>query len=157
MKKEIPGYSGRYCVYSDGRIQNQQSGKFLSPGKRGKNKKYLYVILSNDQGKKSYSIHRLVAEAFLPNPHSLPQVHHKDEDTLNNHVENLEWLSNRDNSFFSFGKVYVFESPEGTTVIIDDLPLFCQEHNLCRPHMVSVHNGHRRSHLGWRKPKRKSK
>ncbi|AXH71989.1 MAG: HNH endonuclease [Podoviridae sp. ctbj_2] len=155
MNKEIPGYSGRYLVYGDGRVKNQETGKYLSPGKRGKDKNYLYVILSNSKGKKSFSVHRLVAEAFIPNPENLPQVHHKDENTLNNIVDNLEWISNRDNAFFSFGKVYVFEDPEGNTVIIDDLPVFCKENNLCRSHMVSVHNGHRRSHLGWRKPKRK--
>ncbi len=43
-------------------------------------------------------VHRLVAESFIPNPDKLPQVNHKDGDKLNNHVSNLEWISNADNA-----------------------------------------------------------
>ena len=55
-------------------------------------KGYFLVWLCNKQNK-LYSIHRLVAEAFIPNPYNLPQVNHKDEDKTNNHVDNLEWCS----------------------------------------------------------------
>lgn len=41
--------------------------------------------------------HRLVAELFIPNPHNLPEVNHKDENPHNNSVENLEWISHKDN------------------------------------------------------------
>lgn len=74
------------------------SGKVLSAYKNGVeliprvNKGgYLYVNLYNENGRKTKKIHRLVAEAFIPNTDNLPQVNHKDGNKLNNHVENLEW------------------------------------------------------------------
>lgn len=55
---------------------------------------YLRVSLSNESVKhKRLSIHRLVAETFIPNPGNLQQVNHIDENKLNNHVSNLEWIT----------------------------------------------------------------
>lgn len=48
-------------------------------------------------GKRTYSVHRLVAKYFLPNYHNLPQVNHIDGNKLNNAVSNLEWVSNQEN------------------------------------------------------------
>lgn len=52
---------------------------------------YVAVVLFKDNVKKTFSVHRLVAIAFLPNPNNLQQVNHKDEDKTNNFVGNLEW------------------------------------------------------------------
>ena len=60
---------------------------------------YLRVSLVNQDGQKiGKAIHRLVAEAFIDNPNNLPQVNHKDEDKLNNHVSNLEWVTVQENA-----------------------------------------------------------
>lgn len=55
---------------------------------------YLVVSLSKNNKQKIYSIHRLVAEAFVNNPENLPYVNHKDEDKTNNNISNLEWCDN---------------------------------------------------------------
>lgn len=66
------------------------------------NNGYLRVSLSNHEVKhKRFSIHRLVAESFIPNPENLPQVNHKDEDKTNNCVENLEWCTALENLNYS--------------------------------------------------------
>ena len=52
---------------------------------------YLQVCLCKDGKLKWHRVHRLVAQAFLPNPDNLPEVNHKDEDKMNNRVDNLEW------------------------------------------------------------------
>ena len=58
---------------------------------------YHSVQLYNENGLKKCNIHRLVAEAFIPNPNNYPVVNHKDENKLNNYVENLEWCSQKYN------------------------------------------------------------
>lgn len=66
-----------------------------------KNKKgYCLVTLSKNGTQKNFQVHRLVALHFLPNPNNLPQVNHKDENKLNNNVENLEWCSHSYNVNF---------------------------------------------------------
>ena len=64
--------------------------KILAQRKRSD---YLAVGLTKDNKQSTFSIHRLVAEAFISNPESLPCVNHKDEDKTNNNVNNLEWSS----------------------------------------------------------------
>lgn len=59
---------------------------------------YPYVLLCKDGKYTTLYVHRLVAQAFLPNPDSLPEVNHIDEDKTNNRVTNLEWCSSKYNS-----------------------------------------------------------
>jgi len=58
---------------------------------------YCCVDLSISGKKKKYYRHRLVAEAFIPNPNNYPEVNHKDEDKSNNRVDNLEWITTKEN------------------------------------------------------------
>lgn len=84
--KDIPGYEGIYQISNLGHL------KILNPRRHSQG--YQVVTLTNDEnGTKPFLVHRLVAEAFLPNPENLPYVNHKDENPQNNRVENLEWCT----------------------------------------------------------------
>ena len=97
MWKKIEGYS-RYSVNEVGDVRNDRTGRILRWG-QDKRWGYYNICLYDDSGKKRGRwIHRLVAEAFIPNPDNLPQVNHKDENKANNSVENLEWCTASYNS-----------------------------------------------------------
>ena len=84
-----------YSISEDGEIRNSK-GKII----KGEisNNGYRRVSLSNNDVKhKKMSVHRLVAETYIPNPHNYPEVNHKNENKLDNHVSNLEWCSTLDN------------------------------------------------------------
>ena len=87
--KDIKDYEGLYAITRDGRVFSYKSNKFLKPVLD--KDCYHKVNLSKDKKMKTFRIHRLVAQTFIPNPLGLPQVNHKDEDKSNNCVENLEW------------------------------------------------------------------
>ena len=81
---------------SEDRIITNSKGKII----KGEisNNGYRRVSLSNDDIKhKKMSVHRLVAETYIPNPHNYPEVNHKNENKLDNRVSNLEWCSTLDN------------------------------------------------------------
>lgn len=59
---------------------------------------YLHVYLYNNGKRTTANIHRLVAEAFIPNPNNLPQINHKDTNKQNNHIDNLEWCTAKENT-----------------------------------------------------------
>lgn len=100
MALPVPNYSD-YEVYEDGRIWSNKTNKFLKPNytKRG----YTSVELFNADGHKRLLVHRLVANAFIPNPYDLPQVNHKDEDPTNNAADNLEWCTAKYNMNYGEG------------------------------------------------------
>ena len=94
----IKGYEGQYEVSDKGRVRSLKFGKerILKPvsDKDG----YLQVGLWKNGENKMCKVHRLVAQAFIPNPQNLPEVNHKDEDKTNNFVHNLEWCDRKYNN-----------------------------------------------------------
>ena len=89
--KPIKGYEGLYEVSNFGRIKSIRFGKEKIMKLQLKKNNYLDISLTKDGKTKRFLIHRLVAEAFIPNPDNLPEVNHKDECKTNNNVNNLEW------------------------------------------------------------------
>lgn len=109
--KDIKNYEGLYAVTEDGQVYSYRRKKYLKPALIGHG--YLRVCLCKGQEKKNFFIHRLVAEAYLPNPNNLPEVNHKDENKLNNCVENLEWLTSKENANYGTRNERIAASHKG--------------------------------------------
>lgn len=106
--RDIKGYENLYQVSNKGKVKSLgkfidnkygsktfRKEKILKPQNIGKG--YLFVGLSKEGIRKLFLVHRLVAQAFLPNPDNLPQCNHLDENKHNNCVNNLSWLTSKEN------------------------------------------------------------
>lgn len=92
--KHVIGYEGVYEVSEFGDIKRIEKNKILKPQIV---KGYYRLELCKNAQRKQYTIHRLVALAFIPNPLNKEQVNHIDGNKLNNHVSNLEWVTAKEN------------------------------------------------------------
>ena len=116
--KEIIGYC-RYQISNSGRVKsierkvryknNRHEGFRIIKEKILKIRKNKYgyssIRLYNENSKqKDFTIHRLVAQAFIPNPENKPCVNHIDGNKMNNHIDNLEWCTHTENSKHSYDK-----------------------------------------------------
>lgn len=107
--KDIPGYEGLYQVSDLGRVRSLERWRYNPKCKDGKQyvpekilkaaerTGYLVVAINKNGKRKSYSVHRLVAQAFIPNPENKRTVNHKDGNKKNNRVSNLEWNTDSEN------------------------------------------------------------
>lgn len=112
--KDVQNYEGLYAVTSCGKVYSHKRKKFLKPREVGG---YLQVSLYKGGEREFYLIHRLVAEAYLPNPNNLPCVNHKDENKENNALQNLEWCT------------YEYNNNYGSRNQKISKPVFCVELN----------------------------
>ena len=104
--KPVVGYEGLYEVSNTGLIKSLNCYNLKTPhllslcfNANG----YLKVGLSKNNKTKQMLVHRIVAEAFIPNPDNLEMVNHRDEDKTNNNVNNLEWCTRSYNQLYSIG------------------------------------------------------
>ena len=111
--KDIKGYEGFYQVSNLGRVRGLDrvvnhgshnttrkiKGRIIKAGNNGTG--YLFSPLQKDGKVKQVCVHRLVAQAFIPNPKNKPQVNHKDKVRDNNKSSNLEWCTVRENICYS--------------------------------------------------------
>lgn len=113
MWKDIVGYEGLYQVSDEGFVrsldrviitkQNRRmfkKGIILKP-ECCKSTGYMYINLNKNGKPKHCTVHRLVAQAFIPNPENFDFVNHIDEDKTNNRADNLEWINNINNLKYS--------------------------------------------------------
>ena len=120
--RDVSGFEGLYQVSNLGRVMSlnyRKTGKpqimSLSYDKDG----YQTVCLSN-KGKKKYAkIHRLVGEAFIPNPSGLPLINHKDENRENNCVDNLEWCDVKYNNNYGTRNEKVIQSLSKPVICVE--------------------------------------
>jgi hypothetical protein len=91
--RPVLGFEGDYLISNDGRVWSNHSNKIL----RNKcSQGYQYVSLCSQGFRQERRIHRLVAEAFIPNPENKPTVNHVNEVKADNRVENLEWATTQE-------------------------------------------------------------
>lgn len=113
--KDIPGFE-EYQVSSLGRVRSLKGTiRVLS---QSKSSRYCQVTLFREGERHYRKIHRLVAEAFIPNPDNLPCVNHKNEDKTDNRVENLEWCDAKYNNNYGYRSMKMALSLSGK-----DIPL----------------------------------
>lgn len=111
--KDVPGYEGLYQCNALGQVRSLARtvldscgrvrtipNKLLKPFKDHQG--YLLVGLCHSGKVSNISVHRIVASAFIPNPNKLPQVNHIDCNKENNNVENLEWVTAKENTYHAY-------------------------------------------------------
>lgn len=165
--KNIQGYDGYYEISNHGRVKSLHGRKprILSPGITSK---YVSVCLSIGDLKKMHRVHRLVAEAFIPNPESKPEVNHGDGIKTNNHWKNLAWSTKSENTLHAYevlGRVgpnkgkcgaangksryYVVTHPCGKQEEVKGLMQFCKQHKLDYSSLYKVIRGDLKHHKGF--------
>lgn len=106
--KPICGYEGIYDVSNYGNVRSVDRIDFAGRHLKGKlfstkaKESYITCVLTKCGKHRTFRIHQLVAEAFIPNPEGKPCVNHKDGNKQNNHVENLEWCTHSENNVHAF-------------------------------------------------------
>ena len=136
---EHPGYSITSC----GRVFGPRGERKLVPDRAG----YLTVVLKKPL--KCYKIHRLVAEAFIPNGDLLPEVDHIDEDKTNNSVENLRWSTRQANAEHSLALKTTLRSPTGERWEVFNYATFSKAHNINQGAISRLVNGVYKQTGGW--------
>lgn len=105
--KDIVGYEGKYQVSNLGNVRSlnyRKSGTIKEMKQRINNRGYSLVGLVKNRKQKYYSVHRLVAQAFITNPDNKSEVNHIDGNKTNNHADNLEWTTHKENIQHAFNE-----------------------------------------------------
>ena len=113
--KSVVGWEDLYEVSNFGNVRTLHYKKpyLMHPVLDAKGYRRVSFTRVNSKKYKRFAVHRLVAQAFIPNPDNLPEVNHKDENRQNNRVDNLEWCTNKYNCNYGNFKQKVSDSRIG--------------------------------------------
>lgn len=150
MFKKIKEYP-MYSVSTLGRVRKDSTGKMMCASKKSNG--YMQInLFTNDGRRKKEYVHRLIALTFIPNEHNLPEVNHLDGVRDHNTVDNLEWVSHRENMEKStlLKQIRVYRK---TGEFVGDFPSIqsaCRVLNLQGSNVsVCVHSNVQKSHKGY--------
>lgn len=163
--KDVVGYEGYYQVSNLGNVKSLD--RVISTGRYHgrvmkltiKRKGYKSVNLTKDGKGTVKPVHRLVAIAFIPNPENKPFVNHLDETPGNNNVDNLEWVTAKENKNYGTGVERQAKSiskpikviyQDNTFEIWESGDVLAKEFGINRGGISSVLTGHRKSHHGMK-------
>lgn len=173
--KDIKDFEGIYQVSNFGNVKsfnymNNGTERTLTPKKN--NKGYLWVELRKNGIRKCALIHRLVAEAFIENPNNFPVINHKDENPLNNHMDNLEWCTFIYNVRYSLNKhperlsrknakesknyrrhkkkLIMLDKNENILNVFDSVSSFCKSNNKNAWSIIQCCYGNRKTAYGYK-------
>ena len=125
-----------YEITKDGKVFSKKRNKYVKPQPNGTG--YVRVHIAG----RMYFVHRLVAMKYIPNPDNLPQVNHKDGNKLNNCVENLEWVNNKDNSLHALhnGLMRIEENHQFAKLNRDDVAFIKSHPEMSRNELAEMFN-----------------
>lgn len=156
--KDVVGYEGIYLVSNYGNIKRKDyrgTGieRMLKPSINQNG--YLQLQLYKNGKRKNYLVHQLVGKAFIPNPNNLIEINHKDENPLNNKLENLEWCTRAYNNNYGtrtqrISKMVMATNKENkNTIIFKSISQAERELKIANASIIACCKGKRKSAGGY--------